>query len=336
MPKKMLLLILVLGLSLTFFIGCDEDNPTEPEPTIVEFDLVAVVGDAYFSDYTTASGGLNPSIGDLFPILTDGDASNDPYLIDYRSGTDYATGHITNAVNMSIKDLIAKIDDGTIPKDKRIVNICYTGQTASHATAVLNLLGYDAQNLKFGMCGVTTDPTINGTAKWSDQIAADEFATQLTADQETLSTEYTFPTLATGGKTADEIIKARFTDYMGKFATWAMIGAGDVFANPSGYFIINYWPEAEYLNPGHIPGAYQYTPNVDFKKAENLNYLPTDKKIVVYCYTGQTSAQMVAYLQILGYDAYSLTYGVNGFGYNALAGHKYVAPINDYSAIITK
>ena len=42
-----------------------------------------------------------------------------------------------------------------------------------------------------------------------------------------------------------------------------------------------------------------------------LKSLPTDKKIVVYCYTGQTSAQTSAYLGVLGYDAYSLLYGVN-------------------------
>ncbi len=48
------------------------------------------------------------------------------------------------------------------------------------------------------------------------------------------------------------------------------------------------------------------------KLAEDLKTLPTDKTIVVYCYTGQTSANMAAYLQVLGYDAKSLLFGASG------------------------
>ncbi|MBN1350445.1 rhodanese-like domain-containing protein [candidate division KSB1 bacterium] len=337
MSKKLLLLLLCLGLSLSLFINCDKDNPAEPEPEpINEFNLVAAVGDQYFTDYTTASGGVNVSITDLFPILSDTDTSNDPYIIDYRSAPDYATGHIKGAVNIGLKSLLDKVEDGTIPANKRIVNVCYTGQTASHATALLNMLGYDAQNLLYGMCGVTTDSTINGTQFWSGQIAEDEFGSKLEANKETLSKEYAFPTLSTGKQTAEEVIKARFATYMENYASWAMISAADVFANPSGFFIVNYWAEADYVAPGHIKGAYQFTPNVSLQKAEKLKYLPTDKKIVVYCWTGQTSAQVVAYLQILGYEAYSLTYGVNGFAYKSLSSHKFVAPVNDYSSIIVK
>ena len=68
-----------------------------------------------------------------------------------------------------------------------------------------------------------------------------------------------------------------------------------------------------------------------------LNLLPTDKTIVVYCYTGQTSNQVMTYLRMLGYDAASLSYGVNGFAYHALdaIGYQYVAPApGAYDAII--
>jgi rhodanese-related sulfurtransferase len=80
------------------------------------------------------------------------------------------------------------------------------------------------------------------------------------------------------------------------------------------------------------------TPKQSLKKEAQLKYLPTDKKIVVYCYSGQTSSQLVAYLQVLGYEAYSLSFGVNGFAYHALdtIGSQYKAPTNDYSSIIVK
>ena len=427
---------------IIFVFSCGKDeNPVEPE-TVDEFGLVTDVGDTYFTNYTTTTGGgVNLNIADLFVNLSDGNTGNDPYIIDYRSATDFATGHIKGAVNISITDLVNKIDDGTIPSDKPILNVCYTGQTASYATCVLALMGYEAQNLKFGMCGVTTDTTINGTDKWTGQIAEDEFAASLTATETTVSTEITFPVLATGhikgavnisitdlvnkiddgtipsdkpilnvcytGQTAsyatcvlalmgyeaqnlkfgmcgvttdttingtdkwtgqiaeDEfaasltatettvsteitfpvlatgqseasgVIKERFKTVMGETG-WGRIAAADVFSDPNKYFIINYWPQVEYINPGHIPGSYCFPPKASLGKDQMLKYLPTDKTIVVYCYTGQTSAQIAAYLQVLGYDAKSLLYGVNGFGYNSLAKSKYTAPVDDYSAIIEK
>lgn len=332
--KRYLFFLIIFALIIV--VGCSKDeNPAEPEK-INEFNLVSEAGDAYFSNYTTPSGAsVNVKIDAIYQNLTDGNASNDPFIIDYRSAADFATGHLKGAHNISLGSLIDKIEDGTIPKDKTILNVCYTGQTASYATCVLNLLGYEAQNLLFGMCGVTTADSINGTKKWVNQIAADEFADKLSTTDEKLSKEYDFPTLSTGEKEAESIIKARFKAVMGA-GSWGKITAADVFANPGNYFIVNYWPYAEYLNPGHIPGAYCFEPKTSLKKDAKLKYLPTDKTIVVYCYTGQTSAQVTAYLQLLGYDAKSLLYGVNGFAYNVLSGHKYVPPVNDYSAIIEK
>ena len=44
----------------------------------------------------------------------------------------------------------------------------------------------------------------------------------------------------------------------------------------------------------------------------------TDKPIVVYCYTGQTSGFVTAYLNVLGYDVKSLLFGTNGMIYNSM------------------
>ncbi|NOX60758.1 MAG: rhodanese-like domain-containing protein, partial [Chloroflexi bacterium] len=47
-----------------------------------------------------------------------------------------------------------------LPPDKPIVVYCYTGQTAGHVTAALNMLGYDASDLLFGMSGWSDDPNV--------------------------------------------------------------------------------------------------------------------------------------------------------------------------------
>ena len=37
--------------------------------------------------------------------------------------------------------------------------------------------------------------------------------------------------------------------------------------------------------------------------------------VVTYCYTGQTSAVVTAYLRVLGYEAFSLVYGMNAINH---------------------
>ncbi len=91
-----------------------------------------------------------------------------------------------------------------------------------------------------------------------------------------------------------------------------IISIDDIIASPSDYYIINYWG-AKHYNMGHIGGAVQYNPKESLGLDTDLLTLPTDKTIVVYCFTGQHSAFVTAYLRILGYDAKSLKYGANSF-----------------------
>ena len=312
---------------MLFLVACsDDDNPTEPTPTVNEFEKLAEAGDAYFTNYVNLAGhGVNTTMSAVFDLLSDEDASNDPFIIDWRSPEDYAIKHIAGAVNISLGQLVAKVDDGTIPNNKTIVNVCYTGQTASVATATLNLMGYDAQNLKYGMCGVTNNVTIvPKTDRWDTAVASDEYTLNKVAVADP-STVVDFPTLSTGKSDVVDIIKGQFA-YVS--AGWG-VSFTDLITDKEDYFIINYWPKAEYDDPGHIEGAYQYTPKVDFNMDQKLKYLPTNKKIAVYCYTGQTSAQVVAYLRLLGYDAYSVLYGVNGMAFGQMAAGKYAPQVPD-------
>ncbi len=70
--------------------------------------------------------------------------------------------------------------------------------------------------------------------------------------------------------------------------------------------------KAEHYAIGHIPGAI----NIPWKaiaKSENLAKLPTDKQIVVYCYTGHTGMIAATILGILGYDAGNMKFGMMGW-----------------------
>lgn len=229
---------------------------------------------------------------------------NDAYVIDIRSEDDYNAGHIQNAVWVDQKMVISHLQ-GTSTGDKEVVIACYTGQTAAFVTSLVNLAGFEASSLKFGMSG------------WNvslDKIAANS---KNTYDPVTTVTEKdaegNLPVLKTGYETGPEILDARIAEVNNLgFADAVAITSDKVFANLDDYYIVNYWPSTDY-DLGHIDGAIQYTPNVDILSTEALKTLPTDKTVVVYCYSGQTSAFTAAYLKVLGYDAKSLKFGVNGF-----------------------
>lgn len=73
---------------------------------------------------------------------------------------------------------------------------------------------------------------------------------------------------------------------------------------------------------GHIEGA----KNISFKDiGKNLENLPTDKEIIVYCYTGQTGGQTTALLNLAGFETRSLNGGMNNgwakAGYPVVAGN---------------
>lgn len=68
--------------------------------------------------------------------------------------------------------------------------------------------------------------------------------------------------------------------------------------------------QADVYQEGHIKGAYNL-PWGPEAIPENLDKLPADETIYVYCYTAQTANQTVALLNFAGFDAKSVRFGWN-------------------------
>jgi rhodanese-related sulfurtransferase len=83
----------------------------------------------------------------------------DMTIIDLRAAENYAAGHVPGAINMGLAALVDNLSK--INPDAPVYLYCYTGHTAAQGTALLQMLGYDAYSLKFGMCGWSSDPAIN-------------------------------------------------------------------------------------------------------------------------------------------------------------------------------
>ncbi|MEW6326530.1 MAG: rhodanese-like domain-containing protein [Thermodesulfobacteriota bacterium] len=73
------------------------------------------------------------------------------FVLDIRSNKDYCAGHIAGAVNIPFEDVAKPENLAQLPVDMPILVVCYTGHTASQINSILNMLGYNAWTLRFGM-----------------------------------------------------------------------------------------------------------------------------------------------------------------------------------------
>ncbi|WDV45881.1 rhodanese-like domain-containing protein [Clostridiaceae bacterium M8S5] len=73
----------------------------------------------------------------------------DLFILDIRKAEDFKKGHIDSAINIFWYELGECID--VLPKDKKIIVVCYSGQSAGQVVSLLKILGYDACSLKGGM-----------------------------------------------------------------------------------------------------------------------------------------------------------------------------------------
>jgi rhodanese-related sulfurtransferase len=235
-------------------------------------------------------------------------------LLDLRPAVDYTKGHIRGALNILPSELISFLK-GTDPfQYEKIVLICANGQIAGYATSVLRILGYsNVYDLNWGM------------SSWSKKIAETEwlkalsnkYAGKLISEPAPKNAPLDFPDIHSTEKSGQKILKARAKEILSLNPNNIFISADQVFENPEEFYIINYWPEDKY-NQGHIPTAIRYEQRESLGRKTHLNTLRPDKAIVVYCYTGQHAAHVVAYLRILNYDAYVLKYGAHGFMHDAM------------------
>ncbi len=240
-------------------------------------------------------------------------------ILDLRSATDFAKGHIEGAINCTLGEVLTKAEAATKP----IVVVCYSGQTAAWAHVGLRLSGYsDSRILKWGMSGWNS--TFDA---WTANISNIGVGHSNWSSTNTIATPVSFalPEITATDTTGAGILAERVQLMLAKGLQG--ITATDVLTSPSTYFINNYWTEVDVNNYGHIKGAYRLTETLTLAN-DGFKNLDSDAKICTYCWTGQTSALVTAYLTVLGYDAVSLKYGANSMINEQLLLNKWTASPN--------
>jgi rhodanese-related sulfurtransferase len=306
---KLLLYFVLVG--TLFFSACKKDEEEDVNEAQVLVEFLESTSSPYGKDYVNTD---MPSIIAASEVKTLNE-TGDVYIIDIRSEADFTNGRIANAVRVDpgdVLDHVANLKNGA--EYSKIAVVCRSGQTAGWATSILRLMGYDnVYSMKWGMCSWHED----FAGSWNSNIG-NTYASQFTGTVTDKNAQGNLPSLSTGQSEGMDILNSRVATVLAEGFDAAKVSNSEVFGNLNGYYIVNYWPESQYLDPGHIPGATQYTPKETIKYSVDLKTLPTDKPIAVYCYTGQTSAFMAAYLRILGYNAKSLLFGANGMIYDVM------------------
>jgi rhodanese-related sulfurtransferase len=326
----------ILFLIAMFFLNSCKQNIVPGEGiNIVEDSKIDIPEIEAVTDFLINSGDYINS--KQMPSMVSAEDVNDNlskyFVIDVRRPEDYAAGHINGAVNIAVNNLLAYLDEFVAPSvyDK-VVIVDKTGMEASYVVSVLRLIGYsNAYAMKYGMGAWNRI-----FDAWSENISG-KYSNQLETNSNSQDKIYPLPTLHTEAHCGAEILQARAKTVLNTPFERLTISVDRVFANPQDFYIINYWKKEDY-NKGHIPTAHQYTPREDIKKSKRLKNIPTDKKVVVYCYTGQSAAFLMAYLRMLGYNAFIIPYGANSFMYDkviANAWHAFKASekLNDFLII---
>lgn len=240
-------------------------------------------------------------------------------VIDLRPGSVFAAGHIKGAVNKKFEELPVYFESGIKPFEyDKIILVCDDGQISSYTTALLRLKGYG--NVFAMRWGMSSWNKKYADAGWLIGLSGKYEARLDTATHEKPAGRV-MPELNTGAGTGSGVADARFSALFSEGTGKILIGADEVFSNPSGYYIINLERKDKYQD-GHIPGSVRYKPDETLGFTAEMATIPADKTVVLYCGTGHNSAFASAYLRLFGYDARTLKYGNNSFMYDRMVKQK--------------
>lgn len=292
--KKGILLLAIAGL---LAVACNDDEPGDNsagyEKLIQHLSLTN----------QTPEQVLN-NAGEL-PLFMQAQANgdvSDKWILDIRNASDFVSGHIEGANSAGFKDILTIVNAA----DKPVLVVDYTGEVAGYVATLLRLYGYpDAQALKWGMSGWNNDFDI-----WTANI--NDFTNHENWTQESFEPgSFNPPSFrvktSDGAAMLQERVEAVFSSgYKG-------VEPSTIMDNPQGYFINFYMPLDDYLGFGHMNGAVQVYP----LEMANFDRLNPQQKMAVCSYSGQISGAVAAYLNVLGFDAFNLKYGLNGLAHSS-------------------
>lgn len=311
--KKLLNFTWILAVVSTIILASCSDK-SDVTPAQDRFDILKNYLNSQNMDLSDVLTDWITTAENVYTIMTDIDPSNDYFIIDIRKENDYSDGHIEWAVNSSLGGILETAQNAG---GKPIIVVCYSGQAAGHGVVALRLSGYtNAKVMKWGMSSWNSE-TAGPWNSHTGDAANENWINPPGSIQD--NTPHNAPEVIYVTTDGSEILREQVAILLS--GGFSGVSGVDVLANPADYFINNYWNADTITKYGNIKYAYRINP-LTLKNGEYA-YLDAGKKVVTYCWTGQTSSIVTAYLKVIGYDSYSLTYGTNSMIYSNLESHKW-------------
>lgn len=314
MKLKTFTIFFGIALILGIFISCNRTN-TSAKEAIPSAEKTMLLLNFFEKNGNYINSPEIPSIMDAQNVWAM--RQENIHIIDLRKPEDFRDAHIEHSVNLQSAEVLDYFLHSIDPASfKSIFLVCYDLTISGYVTGVLRLMGYDnVFAIRFGMSG------------WDRSIAEKywlaKISNRLVGKLETrlisMNSPGDYPKIASSANTGFEVALERAIAVLKHNPEEFNITIDEFLKNPDACYTICYWPEDKYLSTGHLPGAMQYEPKKSLSRDTYLNTLPLDKPIVIYCYSGQHSTFVAAYLRMLGYDARSLAYGANGFIHEVMA-----------------
>ncbi|EGJ51617.1 rhodanese-like domain-containing protein [Desulfocurvibacter africanus] len=225
------------------------------------------------------------------------------YILSLQSEQDYAKGHIPGAVRLplNLRDPAPAL--AMLPKHKPILVTCENGQRSCQAVLFLRQLGYDAGSLMLGLEGWNRAYAGKGAYTGKNRLP-------VTTQETALQLGPVAPSSPSGLDDTALILK-RTAEYA-SHGRPVSVSPQDVAAMKDEAVIITMQSPEDYAY-GHIAGAASLPASAFIGGAQELLRLPRDKKIIVTCYMGHYSNIGALLLNQLGYEAYSLDWGLAGW-----------------------
>lgn len=271
------------------------------------------------------------------------------HILDLRSNADFNNGHIEGAINVSSNTIITTIQNIGISPEERIVLVCETGQFSSYVQCLLGFYGIENTfTLRYGMASWNSE----FSNVWQDNLAwyynnfdykmndvhttnpqpgtlplIDELVGNTLEEKVKNRIEYLFETANTSNK--NPVIESTlFTSFQNLYSHFNSTSESFHGLSVICYGIQNlyrfYGRTGHSTTYNHPPGTLWYNIPISLNSSARFFFqtLPNSEPLVIYSTNGHDSAFLMGFLRFLGYDAKSLLYGANAFGYNRMLNHE--------------
>ena len=249
-------------------------------------------------------------------VLKDWETQQDDYqIISVSSKKEFSKAQIPNAINIPLDELFAATNLEKI--DSMMTNIIYSDSlhTSVTASVIFNLLDYKTYKLSFN------------ANEWnlpdnSDRGFEKIYSYSIYGGKDTLKKTYDFPKITNTNLALDKLLISRYkSNVSNKTTVFSSTQVKEILDNwewnKEKYQIVSVLNESHF-EAGHLQGAINI-PVFNLMNEKKLKRIDPDKITLIYCKSGDLAQVSTTLLNMLGYNAINIRYGMTGWGNKFIA-----------------